>query len=142
MDYLYMDGGEVFKFAVKKVPQSILQTLEAANLTTEDIDWYLFHQANARITATIAKRLKVPNEKIPMNVDKCGNTSAASVAILLDEVNRKGLLKKGRQTDACRLWLRSDLGNHGNRVVYLNSCLSVFCLKFNIIRKRRILSGS
>lgn len=95
MDYLYMDGGEVFKFAVKKVPQSILQTLEAANLTTEDIDWYLFHQANARITATIAKRLKVPNEKIPMNVDKCGNTSAASVAILLDEVNRKGLLKKG-----------------------------------------------
>ena len=95
MDYLYMDGGEVFKFAVKKVPQSIMQTLEAANLTTEDIDWYLFHQANARITATIAKRLKVPNEKIPMNVDKCGNTSAASVAILLDEVNRKGMLKKG-----------------------------------------------
>ena len=95
MDYLYMDGGEVFKFAVKKVPQSILQTLEAANLTTEDIDWYLFHQANARITATIAKRLKVPDEKIPMNVDKCGNTSAASVAILLDEVNRKGMLKKG-----------------------------------------------
>ena len=91
----YMDGGEVFKFAVKKVPQSILQTLEAANLTTEDIDWYLFHQANARITATIAKRLKVPDEKIPMNVDKCGNTSAASVAILLDEVNRKGMLKKG-----------------------------------------------
>ena len=95
MDYLYMDGGEVFKFAVKKVPQSILQTLEAAKLTTEDIDWYLFHQANARITATIAKRLKVPNEKIPMNVDRCGNTSAASVAILLDEVNRKGMLKKG-----------------------------------------------
>ena len=93
MDYLY--GGEVFKFAVKKVPQSILQTLEAAKLTTEDIDWYLFHQANARITATIAKRLKVPNEKIPMNVDRCGNTSAASVAILLDEVNRKGMLKKG-----------------------------------------------
>ena len=93
MDYLYMDGGEVFKFAVKKVPQSILQ--EAAKLTTEDIDWYLFHQANARITATIAKRLKVPNEKIPMNVDRCGNTSAASVAILLDEVNRKGILKKG-----------------------------------------------
>ena len=91
MEYLYMDGGEVFKFAVRKVPQCI----DAANLTTEDIDWYLFHQANARITATIAKRLKVPDEKIPMNVDKCGNTSAASVAILLDEVNRKGMLKKG-----------------------------------------------
>ena len=43
-----MDGGEVFKFAVKKVPQSILQTLEAAKLTTEDIDWYLFHRQNAR----------------------------------------------------------------------------------------------
>ena len=95
LGYMTMDGQEVFKFAVKKVPQSILQTLEAAKLTTEDIDWYLFHQANARITATIAKRLKVPNEKIPMNVDRCGNTSAASVAILLDEVNRKGMLKKG-----------------------------------------------
>lgn len=95
MDFLYMDGGEVFKFAVKKVPESIRETLQKADWTTEDVDWYLFHQANARINQSIAKKLKIPMEKIPMNVDKCGNTSAASVPILLDEVNRKGLLKSG-----------------------------------------------
>lgn len=95
MDYLYMDGGEVFKFAVKKVPESIQQTLQVAGYTTDQVDWFLFHQANARINASIAKRMRIPMEKVPMNVDRCGNTSAASVAILLDEVNRNGLLHAG-----------------------------------------------
>lgn len=95
MDFLYMDGGEVFKFAVKKVPQAILETLQKANKTVEDVDWFLLHQANARINQSIAKKLNVPIDKIPMNLDRCGNTSAASVPILLDEVNRKGLLKSG-----------------------------------------------
>lgn len=95
MDFLYMDGGEVFKFAVKKVPESIRETLQKAGWTADDVDWYLLHQANARINQSIAKKLKISLDKIPMNVDKCGNTSAASVPILLDEVNRKGLLKSG-----------------------------------------------
>ncbi len=95
MDFLYMDGGEVFKFAVKKVPESIRETLQKAGWTADDVDWYLLHQANARINQSIAKKLKISSDKIPMNVDKCGNTSAASVPILLDEVNRKGLLKSG-----------------------------------------------
>ena len=95
MDFLYMDGGEVFKFAVRTVPQSIQETLEKARLTIDDIDYFLFHQANARINQTIAKRLKVPMEKIPMNVDHCGNTSGGSIPILMDEVNRQGLFKSG-----------------------------------------------
>ena len=95
MDFLYMDGGEVFKFAVKKVPESIQETLQKADLKAEEIDWFLLHQANARINQSIAKKLKISIDKVPMNVDKCGNTSAASVPILLDEVNRKGMLKSG-----------------------------------------------
>lgn len=95
MDFLYMDGGEVFKFAVKKVPESIQETLQKADLKAEEIDWFLLHQANARINQSIAKKLKISIDKVPMNVDKCGNTSAASVPIILDEVNRKGMLKSG-----------------------------------------------
>lgn len=95
MDFLYMDGAEVFKFAVKKIPEAISETLDKADLTVDDIDWFLFHQANARINQSIAKKLKISIDKVPMNVDRCGNTSAASVPILLDEVNRKGLLKSG-----------------------------------------------
>ena len=95
MDFLYMDGGEVFKFAAKKVPESILDTLNKAKLQVSDVDCFIFHQANARINGTIAKKLRIPMEKIPMNVDRCGNTSAGSVPILLDEVNREGKLKSG-----------------------------------------------
>lgn len=95
MDFLYMDGAEVFKFAVKKIPEVIRETLEKADLTVDDISLFLLHQANARINQSIAKKLKISIDKVPMNVDRCGNTSAASVPILLDEVNRKGLLKSG-----------------------------------------------
>ncbi|MCD8364642.1 MAG: ketoacyl-ACP synthase III [Clostridiales bacterium] len=95
MDFLYMDGGEVFKFAVRKIPEAIQETLDAAGLQADDIDWFLLHQANARINQSIAKRLKISMEKVPENVDHIGNTSGGSVPILLDEVNRKGLLKSG-----------------------------------------------
>ena len=95
MDHLYMDGAAVFKFATKTVPKSIKETLEKANLTPEDVDWFILHQANMRINQSIAKTLKVPIEKIPYNMDHCGNTSGASVPLLLDEINKKGLLKSG-----------------------------------------------
>ena len=62
----------------------------------EEVDWFLLHQANERIISAVAKRLKVSEEKFPMNLDHCGNTSAASIPILLDEVNKTGLLKRGQ----------------------------------------------
>ncbi len=96
-DWLYMDGGDVFKFATRKIPEAIRGTLEKTDLTLEDIDWFLLHQANARINETIAKRLNIPMEKIPSNLEHVGNTSGGSVPILLDEVNRKGLLKSGNK---------------------------------------------
>lgn len=97
VDYIKMDGQEVFKFAVKKVPQIILEVLEKEGLSVENIDWFVLHQANIRIIQSIMKRLNIPEEKIPVNVERCGNTSAASIPILLDEMNQKGMLKPGQK---------------------------------------------
>lgn len=93
--YVHMDGQEVYKFAVTAVPASLLKTIEKAGLTVEDIDYFALHQANIRILQSVAKRLKVSEDKFPISLDHCGNISAASVPILLDEMNRKGMLKPG-----------------------------------------------
>lgn len=93
--YVQMEGQEVFKFAVKKVPECIDALLEKEHMTHADISWYLLHQANIRIIQSIAKRLKEPLEKFPSNLEQYGNTSAASIPILLDEVHRSGQIKKG-----------------------------------------------
>ena len=90
-----MDGQEVYRFAVTTVPQSLTRTIEAAGLSVQDIDYFALHQANIRILQAVAKRLKVSEERLPVSLDHCGNISAASVPILLDEMNRKGLLKPG-----------------------------------------------
>ncbi|MBO5094635.1 MAG: ketoacyl-ACP synthase III [Lachnospiraceae bacterium] len=93
--YTHMDGQEVYKFAVTAVPASIHKVLEEAGLSPDDIDLYVLHQANIRIIQSVAKRLKVSMDKFPISLDHCGNISAGSVPILLDEVNKKGMLKKG-----------------------------------------------
>ena len=95
LEYVHMDGQEVYKFAVTQVPISLQRTIEAAGLTIEDIDYFALHQANIRILQAVAKRLKVSENKFPISLDHCGNISAASVPILLDEMNRNGLLKPG-----------------------------------------------
>ncbi|MCM1387870.1 MAG: ketoacyl-ACP synthase III [Bacillus sp. (in: Bacteria)] len=95
LQYTHMDGQEVYKFAVTTVPASIKKVVEKAGLTIEDIDYFALHQANIRIIQSVAKRLKAPEEKFPTSLDHCGNISAASVPILLDEMNQKGLLKPG-----------------------------------------------
>lgn len=94
-DYVSMDGQEVYKFAVSTVPKSIQKVLEEANLTTDDITYFVLHQANIRIIQSVAKRLKVSEDKFPISLDHLGNISAGSVPILLDEMNQKGMLKKG-----------------------------------------------
>lgn len=93
-DYVHMDGQEVYKFAVSTVPHSIQTVLEKAGLTPDDITYYALHQANIRIIQSVAKRLKVDDSKFPISLDHCGNISAGSVPILLDEMNRQGLLKR------------------------------------------------
>lgn len=95
LSYTSMNGQEVYKFAVRTVPKAILESLTEAGLTVSDIDLFVLHQANIRIIESVAKRLKVPMEKFPTNLQDCGNISAGSVPILLDKINREGKIKKG-----------------------------------------------
>ena len=95
LGFLHMDGQEVFKFAVKKVPECIHQVLEESDTDIEQVKYFVLHQANYRIVEAVAKRLKQPLDKFPMNMEYYGNTSAATVPILLDEMNREGRLKPG-----------------------------------------------
>lgn len=94
-DYVHMDGQEVYKFAVSTVPVSIRKVLEEAGLEVSDIKYFLLHQANIRIIQSVAKRLKADLDKFPTALEHCGNISAGSVPILLDEVNKKGMLQRG-----------------------------------------------
>ena len=93
--FLKMDGNEVYKHAVRSMEEAAKTALKANNMTASDIDLFIPHQANIRIVEAIGKRLRVPTEKVFVNLDKYGNTSAASIPIALDEANRQGLLKKG-----------------------------------------------
>lgn len=96
-EYIQMNGQEVFRFAVKKVSECIRQVTEKTETQIETIDWFILHQANSRIIQSVAKRLGVPEEKFPMNMEQYGNTSAASIPILLDEMNKKGMLQPGQK---------------------------------------------
>ncbi len=92
---IHMDGQETFKFAVNAISDGIKEAAEMAGITIEDIDFIVPHQANIRIIQLASKRLRIPMEKFFVNIEKCGNTSAASVPIALDELNRSGRVKKG-----------------------------------------------
>ncbi len=93
--YLHMDGQEVFRFAVTSMVQTVEQVLQRAALKVEDIRYLIPHQANTRILDAAISRLKLPQEKCLNNIAVRGNTSAACIAILLDEANRAGKLKQG-----------------------------------------------
>ncbi len=94
-NYVTMDGREVYQFAVHQVPTAIAEALEQAGLSTGDISHYVLHQANLRIIQAVAKRLKEPMEKFPVNISNYGNMSSASVPVLLDELGRSGQLVRG-----------------------------------------------
>lgn len=93
--FIHMQGSEVFKSAVRAMEDAAGQIIQKAGLTPEDVDLLIPHQANIRIIEALAKRLKLPMNKIYVNIDRYGNTSAASVPIALDEARKKGLIKEG-----------------------------------------------
>jgi 3-oxoacyl-[acyl-carrier-protein] synthase-3 len=90
-----MNGGEVFKFAVKIMPYAFEKAIESAGLTTGQIDWYVPHQANLRIIEASAKKFSLPMDKFIVTLQKFGNTSASSIPIAIDECVRNGKVKKG-----------------------------------------------
>jgi 3-oxoacyl-[acyl-carrier-protein] synthase-3 len=93
---IQMEGREVFKFAVTRLPRSVKAVCDKAKVSVNDIDWFVAHQANQRINEAVADKLKLPLEKFPSNIDRFGNTSAATIPILLDEMRRDGRLREGQ----------------------------------------------
>ncbi|MBQ6464572.1 MAG: ketoacyl-ACP synthase III [Pseudobutyrivibrio sp.] len=99
--YIHMDGQGTYKFAVATVPKVIEQVVNDAGLTYDDIDYYVMHQANLRIIESIAKKVKQPMDKFIVNIEKYGNTSAASVGLALDEAFEEGRIKPGDKVLIC-----------------------------------------
>jgi 3-oxoacyl-[acyl-carrier-protein] synthase III len=93
--FIKMNGKEVFKFAVRALETSVRDILAQAGKTTADIDLLIPHQANIRIIDHVSKKMGLPKEKVYVNLQKYGNTSAASIPIALDEARTEGRLKSG-----------------------------------------------
>ncbi len=93
--FVHMDGQAVYRFATRQVPDCIKEALDKVEMTVEDIDLFVLHQANARIIEAAAKRLHADISKFPMNLERTGNMSSATIPVLLDELNRDGKLKRG-----------------------------------------------
>jgi 3-oxoacyl-[acyl-carrier-protein] synthase-3 len=91
-----MDGKFVFKHAVTRMPEVLLETLDAASVKKDDVDLFLFHQANLRINEYVAQALEIPAEKLRNNIQRYGNCSAASIPMLLDEAVKEGVVEPGR----------------------------------------------
>ena len=98
---IYMDGQGTYKFAVATVPKVVERVVKQAGLTYDDIDHFIFHQANLRIIESIAKKVKQPMDKFVVNIQKYGNTSAASVGLALEEAMAKGEVKPGEKILMC-----------------------------------------
>jgi 3-oxoacyl-[acyl-carrier-protein] synthase III len=93
--YLTMHGNEVFKYAVRAMAEVALEALAANGLTSADVALFIPHQANQRIVDSVGKRLSLNPDQVFVNLDRYGNTSAASIPIALDEANRAGRVKEG-----------------------------------------------
>jgi 3-oxoacyl-[acyl-carrier-protein] synthase III len=92
----HMEGREVFKHAATKLPRAVRAACAAAKVRLDQIDWFIAHQANDRINEAVRDKLGVPREKMPSNIEHYGNTSAATIPILVDEMRRDGRLQPGQ----------------------------------------------
>lgn len=90
-----MDGGEVFKFAVKALPDAVNRAVEKGGMNLSDIDWLFPHQANIRIIESAAKRLGIPADRVAVTIDKYGNNSSASIPIAMDNYSKEDRIKDG-----------------------------------------------
>lgn len=95
--FVRMDGKEIYKFATRRIPDVIEKAVAAAEMTVDDINLFVLHQANVRIIETVAKRLNADIAKFPVNLDRVGNMSSATIPVLLDELNRAGKLCRGQK---------------------------------------------
>ena len=91
---IQMNGQEVYKFAVKEVPIILKKLFRKTNYNSDQVDWLVLHQANQRILDSVGDRLKIPREKILSNLEKYGNTSAATIPLVIDEAIRSNRIKQ------------------------------------------------
>jgi len=91
---IHMNGQEVYKFAVREVPIILEKLFKKMNYTSDEVDWLVLHQANQRILDSVGDRLKIPGEKILSNLEKYGNTSAATIPLVMDEAIRNNRIKQ------------------------------------------------
>jgi len=103
LQYIQMKGQDIFKVAVKNLLSASRNAIARAGMTQDDIDWICAHQANKRIIDQVVARVEVPPEKVLMNIERVGNTSSASIPILLDESYRSGKIKPGDTVLMCAL---------------------------------------
>ncbi len=96
LHFIKMKGNETFKMAVRCIEEVCREVLDQAGLTPDDVDWFIPHQANARIITAVGKRLGMNDERCYINIDRYGNTSSASIPIALDEVVREGKIEQGQ----------------------------------------------
>ena len=94
---IQMNGQEVYKFAVREVPAILARLLEQTDTTADSLDWLLLHQANQRILDAVADRFDIPHNKVLSNLSTYGNTSAATIPLMLDEAVRDGRVKPGHR---------------------------------------------
>ena len=95
LHFMKMKGNETFKLAVNTLTNDVKEILKENNITSEDIDFFIPHQANFRIIDAVGRKLKIPTEKTVLTVQKFGNTSAASIPMAIDEWYKQGKLKSG-----------------------------------------------
>jgi len=95
MHYIHQDGKNVFKYAVKKMAEMTERILAKNNLTGKDVDCFISHQANLRIIMATAERLGMPLEKVIINIDRFGNTTAGTIPLAMRTAIEEGRLKKG-----------------------------------------------
>ncbi|OHD08573.1 MAG: 3-oxoacyl-ACP synthase [Spirochaetes bacterium GWD1_27_9] len=98
--YFQMEGKKVYEFTINVIPDVAERLVKQANLTSNDVDWIVLHQANYRIIEAVAKKLELPLDKFIVNIDKVGNTSSGSIPIALDEAVRSGKIKEGNKVMA------------------------------------------
>ncbi len=94
-EFIQMNGQEVYKFAVREVPLILAEVLELHEIHPDKLDWLLLHQANQRILDSVAERFSIPNEKVLSNLSSYGNTSAATIPLMLDEAVQDGRIQSG-----------------------------------------------
>lgn len=98
--HLRMNGSEIFSFTLKSIPLLVQQTLTKAKLKVEDVDWFVFHQANKFMLEHLRDKIGIPEEKFAISLEKCGNTVSSSIPIALKELSVAGKLKPGQKVMA------------------------------------------